>query len=466
MAETAPLNPLDTIAGLDAAYRAGETRPSAVVRDYLDRIERLDPRIGAYQAVHAEAAMQAAEAADRAFAAGYRIGPFHGVPFALKDIFHLAGTVTTCGSKAMADQVSDVTGTVVRRLMAAGGIVLGKSKTVECAFGAWGTNRLMGTPWNAWDMSVSRTPGGSSSGSAAAVTAGLAVCGVGSDTGGSVRIPAAFCGLVGLKVTAGRLPLDGIMPLSHTLDTPGPITQTVLDALLMFDVMDGGEGGRIDRDIATGGGLYGALEKGVEGLRLGVIDDAERADCSADVLDAYDRAVDSLRALGAEIDTFNAPFSYGDIANQNGLIIAIEGYHNHGKYYGDPDAPMDEDVRKRMLAGRGVDVGIYLQALKDRQTLMAAFAERMRGYDALLTPSARTTALPVDSVDQDTSPTYFTRPFNFIEMCGVSVPTFLDPKGLPNSLQIAARANDEAMALRVAAALERTLPPIGRPVIA
>ena len=185
-------------------HRRYDAPPSETTARYLDRIaatgscrRRLSERLGR------PGAMQAAEAADRALAAGARVGPFHGMPFALKDIFHVEGTVTTCGSKVKENDVSTVTGTVVKRLTAAGGTILGKTRTVEHAFGAWGTNQRMGTPMNPWDMETPRIPGGSSSGSAAAVAAGMAPCGIGSDTGGSVRLPAALCGLVGTEADAG-----------------------------------------------------------------------------------------------------------------------------------------------------------------------------------------------------------------------------------------------------------------------
>ncbi|WP_425405205.1 amidase [Hwanghaeella sp.] len=463
MPQVKPLSPLDTIAGIAKAYREGTLRPSQATRTYLDRIEKHDTAIGAFQAVWAEKAMQAAEAADKAFAAGSVIGPFHGIPFGLKDIFDVEGTVTTFGSKAMLDRVSPATGTMVKRLTGAGGIILGKTKTVECAFGGWGTNQLMGTPYNPWDMDVHRVPGGSSSGSAAAVSGGLAACAIGSDTGGSVRLPASFCGIVGLKVTANQLPLDGIMPLSQTLDTPGPIVQTVRDAVILYEVMLGREGWVMEEQAANGDGFYGELDKGVRGLTLGVMNDAERAVCDADILEAYDMAVDRLKALGAIIEVFNAPFGYGDLAAMNGMIIAVEGYQNHGAYYDDPKAPMDEDVRARMMGGKKLAAWEYVRSLEKRKAMTAEFTHAMKGFDALLTPGAPAVACPVADADQSTTPGYFTRPFNFLEMCGLSLPISLNAQGLPTSMQVVGRGHDEGTVLRIGAAMERDLPPIGRP---
>ena len=462
MQKTKNLDPLTTIAGLFSAYRDGSAKPTIVTQNYLAEIARLDPVLGAFQQVWAERAMAAAEAAERAMAGGYHTGPFHGIPFALKDIFHVKDTVTTCGSAAMLDRVATTTSTIGNRLTAAGGIILGKTKTVECAFGGWGTNQQMGTPMNPWDMQTHRVPGGSSSGSAVAVASGLAACGVGSDTGGSVRLPAAFCGLVGLKVTAGRLPTDGIMPLSQTLDTPGPIAQTVLDALLMFDVMDGREGWQIIDDLDHGKGLYGLLDKGVDGLRLGAMSEPERQQCAPDVLAAYDMALDHLRALGAVIEIFDNPVSYGALADANGMITAVEAFANHGTYYKDLSLPMDEDVRPRMLSGETYAGFEYVHALEDRQHQIQVFNDAMRGFDALLTPSNVTAPPAIAAADQAVAPGYFTRPFNYLEMCGLSLPTSRNDDGLPHSLQIVGRAHDEAMTLRIGAALEQALPAIGR----
>jgi aspartyl-tRNA(Asn)/glutamyl-tRNA(Gln) amidotransferase subunit A len=458
-----PTDPYISLAGLADAYRTGAVKPSSVIDAHLDRIGRLDPKIGAYQAVYAGEVRAAAEAADKAIASGHRIGPFHGIPFGLKDICDLEGRITTGGSMAMKDRVSPVTATIARRLIAAGGIVLGKTKTVECAFGGWGTNQRMGTPWNPWDMETHRVPGGSSAGSAAALAAGMAVCAVGTDTGGSVRLPAAFCGLTGLKVTEGRLPTDGILPLSHTLDTPGPLARSVLDAIMMFEVMDGREGWAMDRDRAAGAGLYAVLGQGIQGLRLGALDERERAACSAAVLEAYDAALEVLRGLGAVIAVFTPPRGYAEITGANGRLISAEAYAHHGPMYENPDNPMDEDVRPRVLAGRDVTAAAYIGILRDRQVAQAGYYAAMRGFDAVLTPTVTVTAPPVAEVDQLVSPGHFTRPFNYLGMCGLAMPTGLAPGGLPTSLQIAARGGEEATALRIGAALEAALPGLARP---
>src|SRR5258705_6617021 len=215
--------------------------PVDIVEALLSRIEAQNPKLHAFIDVYASDARLAAEAADRAIRSGHAVGPLHGVPIALKDLVDLEGRVTTGGSKVWAKRVSPVTATLARRLIGAGMIVLGKTHTVEFAMGGWGTNTHMGTPWNPWDAKVHRTPGGSSGGPGGAVAARLAPVAIGTDTGGSVRIPAAWCGIVGLKVTAGRISTYGVLPLSSTLDTPGPLTRSVEDAALIYRVLSGAD---------------------------------------------------------------------------------------------------------------------------------------------------------------------------------------------------------------------------------
>ena len=458
-----PDSPHPTLAALAEAYRSGVAKPSRVVRAHLDRIARLDPKIGAYQAVYAEAALAAAEAADRALATGHRIGPFHGIPFGLKDICDLEGRVTTWGSQALAERIAPATGTLTRRLLAAGGILLGKTKTVECAFGGWGTNQRLGTPWNPWDLSHHRVPGGSSAGSAAALAAGLAVCAVGTDTGGSVRLPAAFCGLSGLKVSEGQLPRDGIMPLSHTLDTPGPMARSVLDTAIFYEVMLGREGWAMDRDLETRSGLYAALDRGVAGLRLGVLETSEREAATAEVLVAYDEAVERLRTLGARVETFRLPRSLAQLCDVNGQIISMESYAHHGALYENLESPVDEDVRPRVLAGREASAADYIGRLLEREAVQAETLNATRDFDALLTPPFTIPAPKLSEVDQNVSPGHFTRPFNYLGFCALALPTGISSAGLPLGLQIAAAAGEEAQVLRVGAALEADLKALARP---
>lgn len=217
----------------------GDCSSAQLIHAYLERTDRLDPILHAFASVRHDRAMQEAAEADKRRAAGKARGPLDGLPIAIKDLCEIAGEVTTCGSQAWSQRRSVVTSAVVERLQAQGMVCLGKAHMVEFAFGTFGSNPLMGTPRNPWDDKVHRIPGGSSSGSGVAVAAGLAQAAIGSDTGGSIRIPASLLGITGLKPTASRISLEGVLPLSPTLDSVGPMTRSVDDVALLFSALLG-----------------------------------------------------------------------------------------------------------------------------------------------------------------------------------------------------------------------------------
>src|SRR3954466_10122509 len=213
--------------------------PVDLIDGLLNRIEALEPKLHAFVELYGADARLAAEGADKAIRSGHAVGPLHGVPVALKDLVDLDGRTTMGGSAAQRQRRSTITATIAQRMIAQGMIVLGKTHTVEFAYGGWGTNQHLGTPWNPWDLEIPRTPGGSSSGSGVAVAAGLAPWAIGTGTGGSVRLPASWCGLSGLKTTIGRVSTYGILPLAPSLDTPGPMARSVEDAAWLFTLMQG-----------------------------------------------------------------------------------------------------------------------------------------------------------------------------------------------------------------------------------
>src|SRR5579872_3021515 len=228
-----------TATALSTAISSRKLSPVEVTDAFLKRIAAQDQQLHAFIDVYADEARLAAEAADKAIRSGHQVGPLHGVPIALKDLIDLEGRVTTGGSMAWRERRSPATATLAKKLIAAGMIVLGKTHTVEFAMGGWGTNQHLGTPWNPWDTKVARTPGGSSSGSGVAVASGMAPWAIGTDTGGSVRLPASWCGITGLKTTVGRVSCYGILPLAPSIDTPGPMARSAEDAALLFSVMQG-----------------------------------------------------------------------------------------------------------------------------------------------------------------------------------------------------------------------------------
>lgn len=451
------------ITEMSAAFRNGSLTPSEAMEATQAQIDKLESKLGAFEIVLGDRAAEAADAATKAIQSGHRIGPFHGIPFALKDLVDVEGLVTTGGTNARANTIATGTATIARRLIAGGGILVGKTKTVEVAYGAWGTNTQRGTPWNPWDADVQRTPGGSSSGSGVSVAAGLTGCAVGTDTGGSVRIPAAWCGIVGLKTTEGKLPLDGIVPLSHTLDTPGPMARTVADVALMYETMLGRNPVAIDQDRDAETGLYGALLQGVSGLIFGALPQSERERLHPAVQQAYHEAIERLVALGANIVPFDLPMPATAMRDAVGTIISAEGYFHHGALYENNANAMDDDVRPRIMAGRSITSRDYIAMLRQMAAHRAEALHALKGLAAYLTPTVITPPIPVAEADQKSTPAGLTRTVNYLGFCAASVPIGLTPDGLPTALQIVARPNDEEMALRVAAAFEQDRGPLSPP---
>jgi aspartyl-tRNA(Asn)/glutamyl-tRNA(Gln) amidotransferase subunit A len=434
---------------LSAEIGARRLSPVDLVDALLARISAVDGKLHAFVEVYAEEARLAAAAADKAIRSGHAIGPLHGIPIALKDLIEIEGRVTTGGSQVWRDRPSACTATLAQRLIAAGLIVIGKTHTVEFAMGGWGTNQHRGTPWNPWDPAVARTPGGSSSGSGVAVAAGFAPLAIGTDTGGSVRLPASWCGLTGLKTTIGRVSTYGILPLSPTLDTPGPMARSVVDAALLYQVMQGPD--PLDPrtlGIAPSDPLP-TLKRGVRGLRLARMPAVERDGVASDVLAAYDAALDTLARLGAEIVAVPLPRRFADFTDLTGRIIGAEGYFLVGDLVDDMSLPIDDAVRPRIGSGRGVSARDYLRALREREEAKQEFAAALGEIDALLTPTTLTAAIPLDMVDQASTPAHFTRFVNALDLCALALPIGFNAAGLPLSLQIICRGYDEATALRI-----------------
>jgi aspartyl-tRNA(Asn)/glutamyl-tRNA(Gln) amidotransferase subunit A len=438
-----------SVTQLSQALVARRLSPVELVEACLARIQAREPRLHAFVEVWSDEARLAAQGAEAAIRAGHAVGPLHGIPIALKDLVEIEGRIVTGGCEAWRHRKATRTATLARRLIAQGMIVLGKTHTVEFAMGGWGTNSLRGTPWNPWDPARQRTPGGSSSGSGVAVAAGLVPWAVGTDTGGSVRLPASWCGITGLKTTIGRVSTYGVLPLSPTLDTPGPMARSVEDAALLYVAMQGED----PLDPRTRGLPFTdpmpALRRGVRGLRLARMPEVERYYASAEVLAAYDRSLEELERLGAQIVPVELPFAFADVATANLRIMSAESYAILHELIDDEQAPLDPHVRPRIAAGRGISAKDYLEALRQREEMKLKYARKMEGIDALLTPTTMTTALPLEEVDQTKAPAHFTRFGNFLDLCAVAVPNGAGALGLPTSLQIVCRGGDEAGALRI-----------------
>jgi aspartyl-tRNA(Asn)/glutamyl-tRNA(Gln) amidotransferase subunit A len=436
---------------------AGELAPSELVASTLERLQKVEPLLHAFVSVHAERALREAREQD-----GRTGGPLRGIPVAVKDIFDVAGVPTACGSAAFAGAASATKdASAVARLRAAGAIVVGKTTTHELACGVY-------TPptRNPWDLE--RSPGGSSGGSGAAVAAGAAMGAIGSDTGGSIRIPASHCGVVGVKPTYGRVSRAGALALSWSLDHVGPLARTVQDAALLLSVLAGPD----RRDPTTLGRpplpkpLLRADDE-VTGLRVGVLHGAPFALCEPGVESAVDRAVELLSANGVEIEEAALPELKRALPAEF-AIVAAEAASYHETRLARSGDMIGEDVRGLLETGLLLPASVYLRAQRTRrliqQAIAAAFAAQR--LDALLAPTVPAAAQRCDQLEYQlggvAEPVIealvrTTAPFNLAGLPAVAVPAGLDSSGSPSSVQIAARPFDEQIALRLAYAIERDI---------
>lgn len=428
-----------SVQDIAARLESGDITSVQLVDHFLQRIAEHDGRYGAYIATYADEARQAAQSADLARRAGCALGPLHGIPIAVKDLFDMEGRITMGGCEAYRERRGTVTATLIRRLQQHGMIILGKTHTVEFATGGWGTNTRLGTPLNPWDPDLPRTPGGSSSGSGVAVATDMAPWAIGTDTGGSVRLPASWCNLTGLKVSSGRISTYGALPLSPTLDTPGPMTRTVGDARVLYRALQGAD--PLDPLTATVPAINPAARPrtDLKGVRLALLPAEERSMASAEMLDAFDASVDVLKDAGAEIVDVTLPYGFAEVADLNGLIMNAEGYSFYAELLDDPESLLDKDVRPRLLNGRDVRAADYLRALRRRLDMQREMHAVFNTFDALLTPTTMTAPVPLDQVDQTTGPAYFTRFANFFNLAALALPNGATPAGLPLSLQIIGR---------------------------
>jgi aspartyl-tRNA(Asn)/glutamyl-tRNA(Gln) amidotransferase subunit A len=438
---------------------ARQISPSDLVRAHLERIARLDGRLKSFLAVFADEALTAAHAAEQALGSGQPRGLLHGVPVAVKDLYDVAGTPTTAGSRiAMPPAARDCT--VVTRLRAAGAIILGKLNLHEFAYGPTGINPHHGTPWNPWDASTQRIPGGSSSGSGVAVAAGLVPIGLGSDTGGSIRIPAACCGTVGLKPTYGRISKAGVFPLSYSLDHAGPLTRTVEDAALVLAVLAGHDPADPTSSRRPVTDYLAALATPVRGVRLGLLREF-LADADPEVQAAIGTAIDVLRSLGCTVEEVTLPLArYAPSVSF--AIQSAEAWAYHESALRRQAAEYGTDVRRRLLAGAFIPAAGYVKAQKARRQVRGEVAAALRRVDALLLPALPVAAPPLAALEGQGAVelrrilTRCTRLGNVTGHPAVCLPCGFNREGLPLSLQIAGRAFDEATILRLAHAYEMT----------
>jgi aspartyl-tRNA(Asn)/glutamyl-tRNA(Gln) amidotransferase subunit A len=433
---TTPLH-YQTITALSALIGKGEISCVELVEHFVSRINRLEDKLNAYRLLCTKRALDRAEAADRSFKEGNGRSPLLGIPYAVKDLIDVKGLVTSAGAKILERQTAAEDAAVIRKLDQAGMVLLGKTNTVQFAFSGVGINHDHGTPHNPWSQNH-YLPGGSSSGSGVAVAAGLVPMALGTDTGGSVRVPAALCGTTGLKTTVGRVSRAGVYPLSWSLDSVGVLARSVEDAALVYQNMQGAD---INDDTTLGLGPQDVLKdlnRGVKGMRF--------------------------KELGAEVSSI----AFAEAAealklNPGGVFIASEGYTINEKWLEENFDQLDPVVGQRMIQGKDIPAAKYLGNMLAAKRLRAKAYNILKDIDALLVPSTCVPAKPVAEVDTDID-TYLkhntvylrnTNIGNTLNLCGLNVPCGFTKAGLPIGLLIYGKPFQEEVVLKIGYAFQQ-----------
>ncbi|HKQ65763.1 MAG TPA: Asp-tRNA(Asn)/Glu-tRNA(Gln) amidotransferase subunit GatA [Methylomirabilota bacterium] len=463
---------------LTDAYRRGDLTPTAVAEDYLARIGKLDGKVGAYLTVVHDQALAAARESELRWRAGSPRGPLDGAPIAVKDVLCTAGVRTTCGSKMLERFVPPFDATTVERLRAAGAVILGKTNLDEFAMGSSTEHSAYHPTRNPWDLT--RVPGGSSGGSAAAVAGGLAAGAYGSDTGGSIRQPAAFCGVVGMKPTYGRVSRYGLVALASSLDQIGPFAQDVTDAALLLGAVAGHDPRDATSIEAPVPDYAAELTKGVAGLTLGLPDEYFPDGMDLDVERAVRQGIEVLKGLGAKIERVSLPTTPHALAAYY-VILPAEASSNLARYDGvkyglrvagrdlidmesrTRSAGFGAEVKRRIMLGTyvlsaGYYDAYYGKAQSVRTLVRREFAAAFAKVDLIVAPT--TPNVPFKHGEkQDPLSMYlndvFTIPGNLSGIPGLSVPCGFSAAGLPIGLQLLGRPLDEARVLRAAYAYEQ-----------
>ncbi|MCP3911692.1 MAG: amidase [Actinomycetia bacterium] len=435
---------------------SGAVRSRTLVDECLDRIA--DPAgegERAFLTVAADRARATADAVDAMRAAGTAPGPYAGIPVAVKDLCDIEGEVSTAGSTVLGDRPpAAADAPVAARLRAAGMVVLGRTNMTEFAYSGLGLNSHYDTPRSPWGREVGHIPGGSSSGTAVAVADGMAAAGLGTDTGGSCRVPAAFCGIVGYKPTARRIPLDGIVPLSFSLDSAGPLARTVECCAIVDDIFAGGPG----TDVPAA--------RPPDRMRLAAIQDYVLSDLDDTVAGAYEAGLAALRAAGVEVVEVDFPeLDELPTINAKGGLATAEAYHWHRELLASRANQYDQRVRIRIEPGVDVSAADYIDVLLARQRLIGAASSRLGGFDAFVLPTVAIVPPTMASFD-DGDPAYYSRTNllclrntsvgNFLDSCSISVPA-TPPGEPPVGIMLMGRPMDDPNLFSLARTTEAVL---------
>jgi aspartyl-tRNA(Asn)/glutamyl-tRNA(Gln) amidotransferase subunit A len=450
-----------TLTSTARLIREKEISPVEVTKAILDRVNRLNDEMRVYITVTADHALERARAAEKQLASGRNHPPLLGVPISLKDLFDTKGIPTTAGTLVLADRIPQEDATTVKRLAASGSVLIGKTNLHEFAFGVTTINPHYGIARNPWD--TARICGGSSGGSASSVALSLAFGSLGTDTGGSIRIPASICGIVGLKPTAGLVSLHGVLPLSWSFDHAGPMTRTVEDAALMLELIAGYDPLDARSANASVPRYTEALIGTLKGIRIGVPRTYFFERIDPEVKSSVEMALRAMEKMGAqlvEVDIPSAPRQWEIFMK----ITTPEAYAYHEQYLTTQRAKYGVEVRDRIESGRDQPAVDYVRAQWARVTMKEECRNALSMVDVIVTPTIPVTAPRIDektAIWPDgeepmyTAMTRLTRPFNITGLPSISVPCGFSMKRLPIGMAITGKAFDEATVLRVAHAYEK-----------
>jgi len=438
-----------------------EISPVELTRACLERIDRIDPLINSFITIVPWIAMEQARRAEAELLNGERRGPLHGIPMALKDLYETAGIQTTAGSRHFSDYVPDKDGVVVQKLHAAGMVLLGKLNLHEIALGVTNENPHYGVCHNPWDFE--RMPGGSSGGSAAALAAGLCLGSLGSDTGGSIRIPSSLCGVVGLKPTYGRVSLRGIIPLSWNLDHAGPMARSVMDVAHLLQIIAGYDAEDPNCVDVPVGDYLTSIEAGIRGWRVALLSGEYIDAADSPVLMAVRQAAGVLESLGASIEEIELA-NLSQIAQSNSLMVTSDAAAFHQERVKSGSEDFGIDVLKRLLSGAAYSSTEYILARRTQTLAKRQMEALFKKFDLLILPTTPILAPPMhalDAIERARQLTRFTAPFNLTGLPALSLPCGFVREGkvdLPVGLQIVAPYWGEVRLLRAAYAYEQATP--------
>lgn len=467
--------PFLTIREVSDSIKKKEISPVEITQEVLKRIEEVDGKINSYVTVLTDDAIQSAKEAEKLLSSGTYLGPLHGVPIGLKDIFCMKGVRTTCGSRILENFISPYDATVTQRLKNAGAVILGKNNMDEFAMGSSTENSYFGPTRNPWDLE--RVPGGSSGGSAASVTASLCFASMGTDTGGSIRQPAALCGIVGLKPTYGRVSRFGMIAFASSLDQGGPLTKTVEDAALMLNVIagkDSRDSTSVDRPVPD---YTRTINDEIKGIRIGVPKEYFIKGIDTEIEEAVKRAIALIEDLGGSVEEISLPHTKHAVSAYY-LLAPAEASSNLARYDGvkyglrvsDTESLMDmylktraegfgREVKRRIMIGTyalssGYYDAYYLKAQRVRTLIKKDFDDAFKKVDVIITPTSPEAAFKIGEKTDDPLKMYlsdiFTIPCNLAGLPGISIPCGFTSSGLPIGLQILGKPFDEETLLRAA----------------